>query len=264
MRFPDKEEPLQSATSEHPHYVSIIRGLEAGDDSVYNLFDITAGINSKFHQISSRYSVRNGKFYRDLDVLDNVLTDQVIRFLDEGVDDWKPLVAFLERVEANPSEASREGLYKWIASGTLTITDEGMIVGYKSVRVDGDGKFRASRKGFAVVDGVEVDDYVVNEIGSVIEMPRSMVDPNSNAYCSVGLHVGTWNYASNYLRGENVLEVHFDPADAVSVPHDDAGKVRVCRYKVIGTAEEALSDIVRGKSNHRWDLARLFGRLKSS
>lgn len=241
--FPNEDEPLVTATSDHPHYTSIVRGLKANDETVYGLFNVETGVNRKFQQLSSRYSVRNGKFYRDLDELHNALTDQIIRFMDEGVDDWKPLVAFLERVDANPSPESRESLFKWIANGKLTITDEGFIVGYKSMRKAEDGSFTSTVAGPAFVDGKEHDpkSYVPNRPGSVVEMPRSQVDPNSNAHCSVGLHVGTWKYASTFHGGQYVMEVHFDPADAVSVPNDDAGKIRVCRYKVVGLKNSAYT-----------------------
>lgn len=239
--FPEEAEPLVTATSDHPHFTSIVRGLDAGDTTVYGLFDVAVGINRKFEQLGSRYSVKNGKFYRDLDEVNNVLADQVIEFLDAGVDDWKPLVAFLDRVEANPSAESREGLLKWIAAGKLTLTDDGLVVGYKSVLRGADGTHTSTVAGPAVVDGKDHDpkSFVPNIPGSIVEMPRSKVDANSRVECSVGLHVGTWKYASTFRGGKYIMEVHFDPVDAVAVPHADAQKIRVRRYKVVGLINSA-------------------------
>jgi hypothetical protein len=57
--------------------------------------------------------------------------------------------------------------------------------------------------------------------------------------CSVGLHVGTYDYASNFTL--NVLEVHVNPRDVVSVPTDSNwAKVRCCRYVVIKEVERTL------------------------
>lgn len=47
----------------------------------------------------------------------------------------------------------------------------------------------------------------------------------------VGLHVGTWQYASTF--SERTLEVEVHPRDVVSVPNYDKNKMRVCRYKVV-------------------------------
>ena len=231
--FPEENEPLVSATSDHPHFALIEQGLKAGLDSVYSLFDVANGANVKFETLGSRYSIRNGKLCRDLDPVPyEALANQVIRFIEEGVDDWQHLVKFLERVDSNPSEQSRADLCKWIAAGKLTLTPDGLCVGYKSFHKQND-ELVSTYAGYAVVDGVEHDrtKKVPNRPESVVEMPRSMVDPNSAQHCSVGLHVGTYEYAKGYAGGNYVGEVWFDPADAVAVPTDDAGKIRVCRYQ---------------------------------
>lgn len=251
--FPDEDEPLVTATVDHPHYTSIVRGLEAGDQTVYSLFDVATGISRKLEEasnnIGSRYSIKNGVFYKDLDPFDGELADQILRFVDEDVDDWQPLVKFLDRVDANPSAESRKQLCKWIAAGKLTVTQDGFIVGYKAVNVDSNGTHVSTHPGPGVVDGKEMNGYIPNKPGSVVEMSRSKVDSNNRNECSVGLHVGTFDYAKWY-KGNNanraILEVNFDPADAVSVPTDhNHSKVRVCRYKVIGLINSPYTGPVR-------------------
>lgn len=244
--FPDKENPIQQATSEsHPHFDSIVKGLQDGDPNVYDLFDVEAGMKRKFEQLSDRISVRNGKVYRDLVEVDSTVADHVVRFLEEGVDDYKPLVAFMERIEANPSQHSKDHLYTWLrGSGNYTITDEGKIVAYKGVKTE-NGKYFSIHSGPAVVDGEAVNGYVPNEPGSVVQMPRDQVTSNPNVHCAKGLHVGDWSYAKDFSQGA-VLEVEVDPADVVSVPNDaSCKKMRVWRYKVVGLRDAAYNGPVR-------------------
>jgi hypothetical protein len=65
---------------------------------------------------------------------------------------------------------------------------------------------------------------------------RKLVDPDRGNPCSVGLHVGTRDYAEAFARchGGVLLKVSVNPIDAISVPSDDARKMRVCRYRVLG------------------------------
>ena len=74
-----------------------------------------------------------------------------------------------------------------------------------------------------------------NSPGSNPTMPRSDVDDNINNGCSKGLHVGTLEYADNWAGPDGrVMEVEFNPANMVSVPHDcEYAKLRVTEYKVI-------------------------------
>ena len=71
-------------------------------------------------------------------------------------------------------------------------------------------------------------------------MPRSEVDPNSDSYCSVGLHVGTWSYAQDYACASNrvMIKVLVHPRDVVMVPGDSNEKMRVCRYVILESVEE--------------------------
>lgn len=249
---------LHTAIAEHhPNFTAILAALDskASDSEVLNLFDVEKAVASKFERLSDRVAVRNGQVLFDGDVVNNTLTDHVLRFLNEGVDDWQPLVAFFENVQQNPSETSREELYEWLANDeSLTITDDGYIVGYKGCYIDANGVFVSTRPAPAS-ENVTVNDQPVTgpvpqQAGSVVAMPRGVVDPNLDRHCSVGLHVGTFNYAKAFTG--KVLEVHVNPRDVVSVTADsNREKIRCCRYEVVGPIDAHYDAAVIPAAAHR-------------
>jgi hypothetical protein len=187
--------------------------------------------------LSERVSVVGGTVLFDGNPQDGTIVDQIVRFLDDDREDWKPLVAFMENVAANPNDHSREQLYDWLRVNDLSITDDGLIVGYKGT---GPGpEYLSGHSGYGVViDGygeATTYDYakIPNRIGTTVEMPRDRVQHDPANACSTGLHVGTKEYANGFNAG-GLLEVHVNPRDVVSVPTDAGGeKVRVSRYKVV-------------------------------
>jgi hypothetical protein len=220
-----------TAHSSHPNFGRILEAVLEGtdDDNLAGLFDAAKLAESKFNSLSERVSVANGRLYLDGDEVNNALTTQVLRFIDEGVEDWKPLVKFFENVQANPNEHSREQLFNWLDRRDFTITTDGLIVGYKGVRSD----LTSVKTGKATVNGEVKTGNIPNPLGAVIEMPRSDVHHAPGVGCSTGLHVGTYDYAKSFTQGK-LLEVHVNPRDVVSVPTDSAeAKMRVCRYVVV-------------------------------
>ena len=180
------------------------------------------------------------------DPVEEVLFATALRLTQQNAD-LAPLGAFLKRLERNPSPASRSQLFGWLKAGGFTITREGMIVGYKSVRNDGLSA-HAGREPVTVVhqDGITetVTGHVPYPVGSTVWMPRHLVDDDRNSACSVGLHVGTYSYAQNF--SQQMLVVLVDPADVVSVPVDhSAQKMRVCRLRVAALHDgEQIADAV--------------------
>jgi hypothetical protein len=239
--FPDRTEPIKLADSNHPHWQSIVQGLRSGDESVYELFDVRGGIGSKLRRLSDRVTYNGEKIFFDGDEVDDALAQQVIRFLDEGIQDWEPLVKFWEKISQNPSEHSRDNLYRWLRTHAFAVTLEGDIVGYKAVTVvgntDATREFRSVHAGPAIVDGVAVNGNVPNNPGAVVEMARSKVTADPSIGCHVGLHVGTHAYATDFGKHNNtsvILEVHVHPRDVVSVPTDCSdAKMRVSKYTVV-------------------------------
>lgn len=238
---PDRD-PLMT-DSNHPEWDKILAGALAKDESIIDMIDLAALVSLRFEAISERVSVRNGTLYLDGDEMHNALADQVLRFLAEGVEDWKPLVAFLEKVQTNVEPHSREQLYGYMERHEITITDDGDVIFYKGVgREEKDGvvTYRPSQAGYGIVDGVEyTNDRLPQRIGSVVQMPRAMVKHDPNAACRVGLHAATFDFAKDFMSGAT-LEIHVNPRDVVSVPHS-AEKIRCCRYRVIREVESAYT-----------------------
>lgn len=229
----------QVAHSSHPNFEKIVQGAIAGDDTILELFDTAQAAVSRFERLTERVTTANGRLYLDGEEIDNSLSAQVVRFLGEGVEDWKPLVNFFENVQANPNEHSREQLYTWLNEREFTITPEGLIVGYKGVRsTDEEGQFKSIFGGQAIVDGEVFTGNIPNYKGAVVEMPRGEVEWDPAVGCHRGLHVGTYNYAESFSQGA-LLEVHVNPRDVVSVPTDCGwAKMRVCRYLVVDTIDK--------------------------
>ncbi len=227
---------LLTATNQtHPNIGDMVMKAMNDDDSIVDDFTQEKVVEEKFRALSERVSVRGGNLYLDGDLMDGALAEQIIRFLEAGIDDWEPLVLFMEKLQQNPSEHSRKQLFRWLAHHKFTISAKGDIVAYKGV----DSDMRSTNSGYGIVDGKEYQNSrLPNEIGSVIEMPRSMVDDDPDSACSTGLHIANWRYASGW-SGSVKLEIHVNPRDVVSVPTDsNSEKVRACRYTVAGIVTE--------------------------
>lgn len=225
------------AHSSHPNFDRILEGVFDGDESVVDLFDVAQAAATRFERLTERVTTANGKLYLDGVEVNNSLSNQVVRFLKEGVEDWVPLVNFFENVQSNPNEHSREQLYDWLnATGGFTITEEGWIIGYKGVKRTEDG-FTSVFTGKAIVNGEVHEGHIPNFPGAVVTMPRDEVIFDPAVGCHQGLHVGTYEYAENFAKGA-LLEVHVNPRDVVSVPTENGwAKMRVCRYSVVDTID---------------------------
>lgn len=232
------------ADDTHPNFDRIIQGALSGDPAVIKLFDVAQTASEKFEALSERVTVKNGSVYLDGDLVNDALTKQIVRFIDED-EDFTPLVNFFENVQANPNEHSRQQLFAWLDNRDFTITDEGMIVAYKGVNPDGNGGYLSVHSGKAIVNGEVKTGRIPNPLDGIIEMPRSEVHHDPSAGCSTGLHVADFNFANSFA--DTVLEVEVNPRDVVSVPTDDPtfAKVRCCRYKVVGVVQEAYDSALR-------------------
>ena len=238
--FVPGRDPLVAHES-HPNFEKILEGVRAGDEAVLDLFNIAETASNYLEPLSERISRRGNAIYLDGDQIDNALTQQIIRFLDAGEDDWIPLVNFFEKVQQNPQQHSREQLFRFLTANNFSYTPDGDIIAYKGVRTEEDGSFVSGHTGTAAVDGVVHTGHIPNPIGAIITMPRNQVAGNPTQACSAGLHVATHSFASSY---GTVLEVHVNPRDIVSVPNDSAEKIRCCRYVVVGVKDEPYEAIV--------------------
>lgn len=225
---------VYTADNEHANFDAIVDAVRAGDESAVDLFDVAKAAKARFDSLTERLSERvlvsNGHIFFDGTEVNNTLTEQVIRFINEG-QDFAPLVRFWEKLATNPNEHSREHLYRWLQTEKFTITDDGDILGYKYLNAD----FGSNHAGPGIVNGVAANGHLDNSVGNIVEMDRSKVTFDPQRGCSVGLHVGTWGY----VAGSNtVVEVIVNPRDVVSVPTDCSDqKMRVCRYTVHAVAK---------------------------
>lgn len=169
-------------------------------------------------------------------VLPEILSNYLFNLYNEGCTNFEHYFKFLDNILNNHSERARNELYSFLASRHLPITDNGTFIAYKGVdtnmwSINGNKETR-------VLSGtVDKNGHILNTPGSVITVVTEDVDTNCHNYCSCGLHVGTWEYASNF--GSVVVAVEVNPADVVSVPLDcSCEKCRVSSYKVL----QVLSD----------------------
>ncbi len=261
---PGGDPPIHTVPGDHPNFVdiedAILDSIETGADinpSILDILNVAKTVAAKFKSLGDQFSVKGNTVYFDSEPVHNVLTEHILRFLDQGVENWQPLVAFGEKLFANPNEHSREQLYDWLQSrlnvdGGFTLADNGDLVGYKGVQSDGNGGYQSVNSGSAIVNGETVSGHIPNNIGDVIEMPRGDVEHAPGVGCSRGLHVGTFDYAKGWGTAGAVLEVRVNPRDVVSVPTDcGAQKLRCCRYRVVGTLDVPYSEAVLGRDE--WD-----------
>jgi hypothetical protein len=230
----DGQEPL-TVPSTHENYTSILDLLLDELDEDDRLLSPAKVASDKLSILSERVTYRGGSLYFDGDLLGTGLADHIIRLIEtdpdqeNGDQNWSAFVNFLEKLATNPSRQSREHLFQFIESNGMTVTEDGMLLGYKGVNNDG----TSSHAGYGIVDGVVYDNaHLPNQVGSVVEIPRSMVDNDRGIACSTGLHVGNYSYARSFAP--KLLRVLVNPRDVVSVPEDHQNKkIRVSRYEVL-------------------------------
>lgn len=233
---------MYTADNTHASWPKLIVAVTSATDdtdlaALARLFDPALAVADYFKLVSERVSVAGGHVYFDGELINGGLSDHIIRYMNEG-NDATPLVNFMENVQTNPNEHSREQLYDWLSRRDFTITPEGNFLAYKGVRsrsadaADSDTyPYESISSGRAIVDGQVFSGAIPNGVGAVVTMPRGDVAHDPNVACHTGLHAGNYRYASTF--GQIVLTVEINPRDVVSVPHDsDSEKIRCCRYVV--------------------------------
>lgn len=190
--------------------------------------------------------------------LDEVLEDHLVRILrEDGIEGAKDDDAFMaycrfaERLYGNTDARIRSQLVRWLdAQGWLTFDMQGRLIGYRGVQTGEDGVAESIHRGPGYVDGRRVNGHVPNPDGAVVEIDRDIVVNDPSCGCSVGLHVGTYDYASSWAmsaeHGPLLLRVAVAPEDVISVPFDcSAQKIRCCRFEVL--EHEGLSSELRDR-----------------
>lgn len=246
----DDDGQVYTFTGESPIFGDLSLALLSGDfDEARRLATSGRTVRDNFLALSDHITIQGDDVMYDGEPMYGRLAENIMEFHTNG---WgvDRLVKFAERIAANPSYNSRGQLYEFLDRYDFVITKDGHFIAYKGVTRDG----RSIHAGYGVVDGVEYQRAnLPNSEGSLVQIPREMVDDNVNAGCSVGLHVGTWDYASNFGQGMT-LKVEVDPADVVSVPHDVSyQKVRVTQYLVLEATEQEIDPDAWYQSDNDWD-----------
>lgn len=195
----------------------VLELCRAGDyDALLSVLDAHSGILT-FSE--GNFHVRGRTLYYRNEPLDGFVISRTIDFIEQGLP-YRPLLAFIERLQANPSRRAVQELYNFLEHKNLPITDDGHFLAYKAVCHDFLDKHTHT---------------VLNLPGTVIEMQRNQVDDNAHNTCSYGFHAGSLQYVAGFGNGstDKILIVKIDPADVVSIPRDCNGqKLRTCRYVV--------------------------------
>lgn len=215
-----------SITSDNPSYHEVEAAITNEEDPGYiaDLFNAANAIK-RFTRGAVEVSSDGGALLYQGEEVNNVVTQRILAFMKAGLP-VEPLIAFLERLMANPSRRSIEELYKFLEKEHLPITEDGCFLGYKAITNDWKDKYTGTED---------------NSVGVKLYMKRQDVDDDARHDCSNGYHVGSLEYASNFGSDDDRLViVKVDPADVVSVPYSDANKLRTQSYEVVCEYHGAL------------------------
>ena len=228
-----------TVTNSNPFWEDIVDAILDDDENTVRelITDIPTATANVFRQVTERVSIRDRVVYFDGDAIHNSLANAIARA--DSSDELESLALFMEKCYTNPRKHSRDNLFDWLNTHDFAITEDGDLVGYKGVSDD----LGSLTHGPGIVNGVEMNGSLPNLPGNVLEMARSSVQHDPAIGCSVGLHVGTWAYASGF--GPRTLRVIVNPRDVVSVPTDCSwAKMRVCRYVVDQEVSQPQRDFV--------------------
>ena len=191
------------------------------------------------------FEMRDGFLYYGDEQVASQPTERIVGLI-KGGHDHKPMLAYLDNLYQNVSNRAVTESYNWCSHKGLPITEDGMMIGYKGVKIHrGD---TITGKNGDIKDGDHVDKYTGktfrNNVGDTCSMNRRQVSDDCGQGCAAGLHVGTFDYANDWAgNGGVVVLVKFNPSNIVSVPTDcEHQKMRVTEYEVVSIAREQLED----------------------
>jgi len=229
----------------HPHYTDLESCVHLDDADRF--VELLQSGNKIEDWSEGDFEFRNGFLYFEDEQIATQPTDRIIELIRQGFP-HQPMLNYLRNLYDNVSERAVQESYTWSSHKGLSITEDGMMVGYKGVRAHvGDP---ITVKNGEVKEGDLVDIYTGNtfrnNVGDKCVMKRRQVCDDHTKGCESGLHVGTYEYASNWAGSSGVvILVKFNPKDIVSVPSDcECQKMRVSEYEVIDIAREQLQDAV--------------------
>src|ERR1019366_1999311 len=166
-----------------------------------------------------RVEVHNGGVYFDGKLIHNAITENILWGISEGFN-VKPYMRFMEKLQENPSKRAVNELFGFIQRYKLVIDEDGDMLAYKKIQ----------ENWFDLHTGT-----IGNFVGTVVKIPRNMVDDDFGLLCSEGLHCCAFDYLQAYSSAHNnrVILIKIHPKDVVSIPTDDAAKMRICEYLIL-------------------------------
>lgn len=161
----------------------------------------------------------------------------------------KGFANFLKKFAEIKRQHTADELLVFLKQADMPFSDDGSILAYKVLVVEGDHMVDQHSK------------LVKQKLGSLVFMPDSKVDDNRRVACSTGLHIAARSYLGSYWGGgshHRVCIVKIQPKDVIAVPYGQS-KMRVSAYhiiKVLGQedAKEIASghgDIFKLPSSHK-------------
>ena len=203
------------------NYHEVATLIMNGDlEGAWDAADIVRKI-TKFSE--GNIAVNNGVVSVSGFVVNNSMTERLMSMMNEGEDGEgiKTFTRFFSHLMNHAEARVINELYPFLVHNDITLNDDGSFYAYRAVTHDYLDKY--TRK-------------IDNSVGTVVEMPRSMVDDDKNRTCSHGLHFASIGYAhgSYYNHGDRIVKIKVWPEDVVSIPTDyDGQKGRCCKYEVI-------------------------------
>src|SRR5450759_3907491 len=113
-------------TSDNPTYGQVLDALKnrEPDETIEDLFKLANAIK-RYAKGDIEVVNESTLLYKGEEV-NNHVVDRIVKFMSEGLP-VEPLIAFLERLLANPSRRSIEELYTFLEHKNLPITPEGFF-----------------------------------------------------------------------------------------------------------------------------------------
>lgn len=219
------------------------------EEQVRRLVDPAVFIGTEMAEIAGgrvTYDLHN--LFFDGKPLHSVIAKHIKAKIEAGDQDWKRLVRFMVNLDENPSFQAQQATYEWVERHGLTITEDGCFLGYKAVLHDhtssSTGPDNYINGEYYGEPGVHY--HVPHNVGDVVSKKRADVDDKPGGGCSVGLHVGTYSYATGFAPV--LMTVKVNPRDVVSAGGassygEGSYKIRVCRYEVVALNEDKVDFI---------------------
>lgn len=201
----------------HPSFKLVLKALRANNQKLASsYFDIGETIK-KF--TDNKVKIINGELFFNQEKIVNSVVNRIKDYIKEGLN-HKPLIKFLEKLLINSRPHVREGLFNFLESNNIPITENGNFLGYKSVR----GDYKDWHSG-----------TFDNSIGKLIEdQSIKNLDEKGLSPCGLGYHIGSYNYAKGFHSSneQRIMICEVNPEHVINVPLREE-KLRTWRYKVV-------------------------------